>query len=91
MQEQQSRADSRREQIGLDLALLESELEEQRAILLESEDKYAALDEQLAVSSDALEAQKDRVTEAKDAGRKSILLLIRRGGEPRFLALPIDE
>ncbi|MCZ8015365.1 MAG: chromosome segregation protein SMC [Limnobacter sp.] len=65
LQEQQSRADSRREQIGLDLALLESELEEQRAILLESEDKYAALDEQLAVSSDALEAQKDRVTEAE--------------------------
>ena len=65
MQEQQSRADSRREQIELDLALLESELEEQRAILLESEDKYAALDEQLAVSSDALEAQKDRVTEAE--------------------------
>jgi len=65
LQEQQSRADSRREQIGLDLALLESELEEQRAILLESEDRYAELDEQLAVSSDALEAQKDRVTEAE--------------------------
>lgn len=32
----------------------------------------------------------DRVKEAKDAGRKSVLLLIRRGGEPRFVALPID-
>ena len=33
---------------------------------------------------------KDRVTEAKDAGRKSILLLIRRGGDPRFVALSIE-
>lgn len=69
LQEQQSRADSRREQIGLDLALLQSELEEQRAILLESEDKYAELDEQLAVASDALESQKDKVTEAEQALR----------------------
>ena len=33
----------------------------------------------------------DQISAAKDAGRKSVLLLIRRGGEPRFLALPIDE
>ena len=32
----------------------------------------------------------DRVTEAKDAGRKSILLLIRRGGDPRFVALSVE-
>ncbi|RLL63691.1 DegQ family serine endoprotease [Paenirhodobacter hankyongi] len=32
----------------------------------------------------------DRVKEAKDAGRKSVLLLIRRGGEPRFVALPVN-
>lgn len=30
-----------------------------------------------------------RVKEAKDAGRKSILMLVRREGEPRFVALPI--
>lgn len=35
-----------------------------------------------------LEAQ---VKSARDAGRKSILLLIRRGGEPRYVALPIDR
>ncbi|SMO46156.1 serine protease Do [Thalassovita litoralis] len=34
---------------------------------------------------------KDRVDEAKEAGRKSLLLLIRRAGEPRFVALSIDE
>ena len=31
-----------------------------------------------------------RIDEAKDAGRKSVLLLIRRGGEPRFVALPVE-
>jgi len=32
----------------------------------------------------------DRITEAKDAGRKSILLLIRREGDPRFVALSVE-
>ncbi|PSL22366.1 Do family serine endopeptidase [Shimia abyssi] len=32
----------------------------------------------------------DRIAEAKDAGRKSLLLLVRRGGEPRFVALSLD-
>ncbi|MGI3170679.1 Do family serine endopeptidase [Pseudooceanicola sp. C21-150M6] len=32
-----------------------------------------------------------RVEEAREAGRKSILLLIRREGEPRFVALPIGD
>ena len=31
----------------------------------------------------------DRIQEAKDAGRKSVLLLIRRDGEPRFVALSV--
>ncbi len=31
-----------------------------------------------------------RVTEAKDAGRKSLLLLIRREGEPRFVAVSLE-
>jgi serine protease Do len=29
----------------------------------------------------------DRITEAREAGRKSLLLLVRRAGEPRFVAL----
>lgn len=33
----------------------------------------------------------DRVDEAREAGRKSLLLLIRRAGEPRFVALSIAE
>lgn len=32
-----------------------------------------------------------RITEATDAGRKSLLLLVRRGGDPRFVALVLEE
>ncbi len=33
----------------------------------------------------------DRIQEAREAGRKSLLLLIRRGGDPRFVALTVAE
>lgn len=33
----------------------------------------------------------DRIEEARDAGRKSLLLLIRRGGDPRFVALSVEK
>jgi serine protease Do len=33
----------------------------------------------------------ERVKAAKDAGRKSLLLLVRRAGDPRFVALGITE
>ncbi|MEM9580226.1 MAG: Do family serine endopeptidase [Pseudomonadota bacterium] len=33
----------------------------------------------------------DRVEAAKEAGRKSLLLLVRRSGEPRFVALSLEE
>ena len=32
----------------------------------------------------------DRISEAEEAGRKSLLLLVRRAGEPRFVALSLD-
>lgn len=38
-----------------------------------------------------LQDLEDRVTEAREAGRKSLLLLVRRAGDPRFVALAIDE
>lgn len=31
-----------------------------------------------------------RIDEAREAGRKSVLLLVRRGGEPRFVALSVN-
>ncbi|WP_206080285.1 DegQ family serine endoprotease [Pacificoceanicola onchidii] len=40
------------------------------------------------LSIDDLEA---RIEEAKEAGRKSILLLVRRGGDPRFVALSLES
>ena len=39
----------------------------------------------------SLSALEDRISEAKDAGRKSLLLLVRRGGEPRFVALNLED
>ena len=44
--------------------------------------------QQKVVSIDDLEA---RMEEAREAGRKSLLLLVRRGGEPRFVALGLEE
>ncbi|MFI0396131.1 DegQ family serine endoprotease [Paracoccus jiaweipingae] len=38
----------------------------------------------------SLKDVQDRIDEARKAGRKSVLLLIRRNGEPHFLALPVD-
>ncbi|MEV8466463.1 Do family serine endopeptidase [Fluviibacterium sp. DFM31] len=32
----------------------------------------------------------DRIADARDAGRKSLLLLVRRGGDPRFVALSVE-
>ncbi|WP_106299166.1 DegQ family serine endoprotease [Marivita geojedonensis] len=39
----------------------------------------------------ALSDLEDRIAEAKEAGRKSILLLVRRAGDPRFVALNIAD
>ena len=33
----------------------------------------------------------NRLEEVKDAGRKSLLLLVRRGGDPRFVALSLAD
>lgn len=33
----------------------------------------------------------ERISESRDAGRRSILLLVRRDGSPRFVALPLDD
>ena len=32
-----------------------------------------------------------RIDEARDAGRTSVLLLVRRGADPRFVALPVEK
>ena len=40
---------------------------------------------------DSLDGLESRIADAKEAGRKSILLLIRRNGEPRFVALSLES
>ncbi|MFN6977597.1 MAG: PDZ domain-containing protein, partial [Gemmobacter sp.] len=54
---------------------------------LRSGDVITEAGQQRIASPADLEA---RITEARDAGRKSLLLLIRRGADPRFVALSID-
>ena len=44
--------------------------------------------QQKVVTLEDLEA---RITEARDAGRKSLLLLVRRDGDPRFVALSVEK
>ncbi len=44
--------------------------------------------QQVVATPDDLEA---RIEESREAGRKSLLLLVRRGGEPRFVALSVEE
>jgi serine protease Do len=39
----------------------------------------------------SLDGLDERIEEAKEAGRKSLLLLVRRGGDPRFVALSLDN
>ncbi|TNF59483.1 MAG: Do family serine endopeptidase [Rhodobacteraceae bacterium] len=39
---------------------------------------------------ETLSQLEDRIAEAREAGRKSLLLLVRRGGDPRFVALGLD-
>ena len=39
----------------------------------------------------ALTDLEERIAEAQEAGRKSILLLVRRAGDPRFVALSIAD
>ena len=37
----------------------------------------------------AIEELEERIADAREGGRKSLLLLVRRGGEPRFVALSL--
>ena len=39
----------------------------------------------------SVEDLEDQIAEAQDAGRRSLLLLVRREGEPRFVALTLED
>ena len=55
---------------------------------LEAGDVIVEVGQQPVTSVDEFNA---RVDQAEEAGQNSVLLLIRRGGTPRFVALPIDK
>ncbi|THF93243.1 MAG: serine protease, partial [Sulfitobacter sp. SK025] len=40
---------------------------------------------------ETIDGLENQVKSARDAGRKSLLLLIRRAGDPRFVALSLGE
>jgi serine protease Do len=55
---------------------------------LRAGDIIAEAGQQAISTPDDLEA---RIEAARDAGRRSLLLLVRRAGEPRFVALTLDQ
>jgi serine protease Do len=55
---------------------------------LRSGDVIVEAGQEVIASADDLQARADS---AREAGRKTVLLLVRRAGEPRFVALGIDE
>jgi serine protease Do len=55
---------------------------------LRAGDIIAEAGQQAIATPEDLEA---RITAAEEAGRKSLLLLVRRNGEPRFVALSLDQ
>ncbi len=87
-------SDTQREEMGLDaeaeglLVTNVDEASEAFAKGLRAGDLITEAGQQKVTSIADLEARMD---EAREAGRKSLLLLVRRGGEPRFVALSLEE
>ncbi|WP_299664032.1 Do family serine endopeptidase [uncultured Ruegeria sp.] len=87
-------SDSQREELGLDAdaeGLVVTNVEESSEAFekgLRAGDLITEAGQQKVTSIADLEA---RMEEAREAGRKSLLLLVRRGGEPRFVALSLEE
>jgi serine protease Do len=87
-------SDELREQLGVSrgtdgLAVVDvDEASEAFAKGLRSGDVIVQAGQENIASADDLKA---RAEAAREAGRKTVLLLVRRAGEPRFVALGIDE
>jgi serine protease Do len=85
--------DALREEHGLDGAsrgLLVTELDEMSEAFekgLRAGDVISEAGQQSVASLQDLE---ERIEDAKDAGRKSLLLLVRRAGEPRYMAIGLQ-
>ncbi len=72
---------------GLVITAINPESEAASKGLLEGDVITEAGQEAIATVADL----EERIAAATDAGRKSILLLVRRGGDPRFVALVLEE
>jgi serine protease Do len=89
-----SMTDELREQLGLDESvngLVVEDVDEASEAYekgLRAGDVIAEAGQEAVASVGDLEA---RIEDAREAGRKSLLLLVRRGGDPRFVALSLDE
>jgi serine protease Do len=85
--------DARRKDLGLD-ASVEGLLVMAVDPASEAAEKDIARNDVIAEAGQqkvmTLKDLEDRIAEAKDAGRLSLLLLVRRNGEPRFVALSVD-
>ena len=87
-------SDTQREEMGLDVdaeGLLVTNVDETSEAFskgLRAGDLITEAGQQKVTLIADLEARMD---EAREAGRKSLLLLVRRGGEPRFVALGLEE
>ena len=85
--------------MGLTLSPLTDELRGQlelgdtaRGLAVMSVDETSeAFEKGLRAGDVITEAGQNAVETLSDAGRKSILLLVRRAGDPRFVALGLDE
>jgi len=86
--------DALREDLGLDATA-------KGLVVMDVDEASEAFDKGLRAGDIITEAGQQKVTsiaelearmdEAREAGRKSLLLLVRRGGDPRFVALSLEE
>lgn len=87
LEEAQSRADARTNQLSLDKAVLESELEEQQALLYEAEDLLVDLEDRLGLASESLEDQKGKVEQQErelQSKQESVQSALRKRQDAEF-------
>jgi serine protease Do len=86
--------DELREQLGLDedaTGLVVSDIDIDSAAYSKGLRAGDLIEEAGQVRVNTIAQLEERIAEAREAGQQSFLLLIRRGGDPRFVALSLDE
>lgn len=86
--------DDLRSQLGLDsgaVGLVVRDIDETSAAFDKGLRAGDVIEEIAQTKVTTLDDFQSQIDATKDAGRKSVLLLIRRGGEPRFVALPVQD